>query len=378
MRPDTPRTVAIAFSLLLTVALCVAGLGAVGVAAADDTPESGDGTAYLLVDGDLVIGDTEQTLGPIRAAGFDEDVEEVTIEIDLSVLEDHGVDVSNADVDLADEDVHDATLSSANVEDGVVRIVVDVDDRIGFAVDRFELTGLDTTSATHAEEIEYDVGFSEGEGVSDGAFALLDPDEVTPTVSPSELMLERGDQRITVADLQPAGEPITVEIDLGVLSEYDVDLEGLTATAESDAAGVDEATVEDGVVTVVAAPDDDVALFDLTVTVEGFTVPDGVDDPLVAEEVYYEATVSGDADDAVDVEPFRTYAETPTPVPDPDPSDDESPDDGSDDGTAVEQPADPGETDDDAAIGIVPALVALLLIALAATRRTASSSRVQT
>ncbi|PSP77126.1 hypothetical protein BRC81_10885 [Halobacteriales archaeon QS_1_68_20] len=346
---------------VVLVALLVVSVPA-GIGAADGTSarSHGDGLADVMVD-DLVLGEPEQVIGPMRAAGYDEDVDEVVVEIDVSVLEDHGVDVSDAAVDVSDADVVDASLEAATVEDGVVELVF-APENTGFAVDGVRLTGLDTSSATPATGVEFDVDFSEGEGDT-RSFDLVDPEQVTPTLSSRHLYLDRGSQSLTLEGIQPASETVTVEVDVTALEAHDVGVDGLDADASAGGATVSETAVEAGTVTVVLSPAEDAALVDVRIELTGFDTPDvDGEDRVHAAAVEYEVHVEGSAGDPVEVEPFDVRAELPTPHPHDDPP-------GGDDGEtdAPETPTDRTETG--APLGLAVPVAAVVLAARLVDRR---------
>lgn len=320
---------------------------AAGVGAAGDGSQ-GDGVASLLVD-DLVIGESEQQLGPMRAAGFDESVEELVIEIDLGVLERHGVDVSGAEVDLVGADVSGGSLRSATVQDGVVTIVIGPEER-GILVDTFRLTGLDTADARAVSDLAYDVAFSAG--VADvSRFDIVDPNAEPVTVSPRSLWIDEDDQRVPVEGIRSAGEPVTIELDVTVLEDHGATLDDLEAEAEADGGTVRETTVRGGVVTVVVSPDANETQFDVVVELASFGF-EGVetDEGTVASDVTYEARLEGDADETVSVEPFDVIIGPLT--------------------APVTGPSTTGGAVGDApGFGPVVALVALLVGAVLATRR---------
>lgn len=262
----------------------------------------GDGIASLLVD-DLVIGESEQQLGPMRAGGFDEGVEELDFEIDLGVLERHGVDVSGAAIDLADEDVSGGSLRSATVQDGIVTIVIAPEER-GILVDTFRLTGLDTEDARAVSDLAYDMTFSAGEADA-RPFDVIDPDAEPVTVSPRWLWIDEDEQRVMIEGVRSADGPVTIELDVTVLEDHGATLAGLEAAAQADGGTVRETTVRDGVVTVVVAPDAIETQFDVVVELASFGF-EGIETEAgtVASDVTYGARLEGDADETVDVEPF--------------------------------------------------------------------------
>lgn len=277
--------------------LIVAG----GTVAAGDTTQ-GDGLASMLVD-DLVVGESEHRIGPTRMAGFDESARELVLEIDLTVLERHGVDVSDAAVDLTEAEVDGGSLRSMSVEGGIVTVVIEPEER-GILIEAFRLTGLETENAEAAPDVAYDVTFSAGTAEVD-EFDIVDPDGVSPTVSPRTLWIDEDEQRVSIEGIRPADGDVTVELDVSVLEDHGASLDGLEADAEAAGATVRDTSVRDGVVTVVVAPEADQTLFDVVIELAGFEF-DGVDADArtVAADVAYEARIEGADDDGVTVEPF--------------------------------------------------------------------------
>lgn len=296
---------------LLAVAVAALCVVPAGVAIADDSQQR-RGFAHVFT-GDIVIGEGEQRIEQMRVAGYDETVDELVVEIDLTATETHGVDVTDVAVELNDNDVDGASVESASVDDGVVRLVLIPEDDSIF-VDTFRLTGLNTTRAEEVTDVAYDVEFSAGEGEA-RPFDVVDPDAVTARLEPRNLFTDRGTQSIRIEDLQPAGDTVTVEIDVSSVEEHGVSVDALRALAESEEATVRETTVENGVVTVTLSPDEGVELFDVRIDLEGFEAP-GVEGEgrSVARDVAYDVRIEGDVDETVEVETFHVATHTPTPV----------------------------------------------------------------
>lgn len=155
--------------------------------------------------------------------------------------------------------------------------------------------------------------FSHGEGNA-RSFAVVDPDEVTPTASPRSLVLAGGDQRVSVEGIQPAGGNVTIELDATDLETHGVAVDDLDADASTDGATVERTAVDDGVVSVVVSPAPDAALIDVHLTLGGFDARSIDDDRVHATDVVYGVRLDGAAADPVEVEPFDVLASTPTPV----------------------------------------------------------------
>lgn len=283
-------------SLLLVIA------GAAVPAAAGQS----DAFADVLVD-DLVIGEPVQEFPGMRAVAFDSDAETVRLELDLSVLTAHGVDVGAADIELPGGAVYGATVESATVSDGRATFVFAPDDSTDDAVievESFRINGLDTSGAERATDVTYEATFSAGEARV-RSFDIVDPDRVTPWSATTTFFAGASTHRVSLQDVQAAGEDVTIELDVRVLAVHGVDLEALDADVTADGGTVVETTLDRGVVTAVVSPAPGVVLFDVRVALEGVDVSfDDADQRVVASNVTYGVTVEGAAGDDVTVEPF--------------------------------------------------------------------------
>lgn len=283
------------FALLLVTA---------SAGASAETAQS-DGFADVLV-GDVVIGEPDQRFPGMRAVAFDADAESVALELDLAVLESHGIDVGGAGIDLPADAVHGASVETATVDDGRVTLVFAPDDSTDavIQVDEFRLTGLDTTGAEPATELTYDASFSAGEARV-RSFDIVDPDRVTPTMSADTFFTAAATHRLSIRDLQAADGAVTIELDVTVLERHGVDIESLAADVTADGAAVVETAVEGGVVTTVVSPAGDTVLFDVHVELRGFDASAvDSDQRVIATDVAYAVAIDGDGADGVTVEPF--------------------------------------------------------------------------
>lgn len=288
-----------------------------GVATSVNAHEETGGADILV--GDIVIGESEQRFGGLRAYGFGA-AEEVVFEVDLGILERYGIGLDDAAVELRASAVFGASVESTSVADGRLRLVFEPNDATDddvFEVDEFRLTGLDTTHGKPATDLTYEATFSAGE-VDVRSFAIIDPDAATPTLDPNPLYTDGpGSHRVWITDIQPAGETVTIELDVSVLESYGIDIDGLAADAASDEATVRSTSVEAGVVTIVAAPDAGAALLDIRIELTGFdTSAVDSDERVIDSAVAYEVDIEGDAANHVEVETFRlvqhptTHADT--------------------------------------------------------------------
>lgn len=289
----------------LTVVLFALLLVAASVGGSAQSTES-DGFADVLV-GDLVIGESEQEFPGMRAVEFPADAETVRLELDLGVLTDHGVDVSDAEVVLASQAVHGATVDTATVEDGQVRFVFAPDESIDdtiIEVEEFRLVGLDTADAEAAEGLTFDATFSAGEARV-RSFDIIDPDRVTATLDPQPLFTGARIHRVTLHDVHAAGENVTLTLDVAVLEDHGFALSALEADVTADGATVKSATVTEGVVSIDLSPATGTVLFDVRVELGGLEREStGADRRVLATGVSYAVTLEGAAGDEVAVQPF--------------------------------------------------------------------------
>lgn len=296
----------------------------VASSAAGASASQGDGIVRIRTVDDVVIGESEQRIEGTRIAGFDEDVEELVVEIDLTVLERHGIDVDDAGVEVRDENVEGASIGSVTVEDGVVRLVL-VPEDTGIFVSEFWLTGLDTADAEEATDVTYDVSFSAGDGQVP-SFDIISPEGVTPTASTETLVLDDGTQRVTIERIRPTDGNVTIALDPSVLETYGISVDGIEAEVESDEAVVRKTTVSDGVLGITFSPTADTELFAVELELSGFeTTSLDTDDRTVASNVAYEIRLGGVTEEDVEVETFDVITEPATPTVDPTPTIDPTP-----------------------------------------------------
>lgn len=291
------RRIVVVGLLALLVAGSVAGSGYT-------TPANG--FADVLV-GDVVIGESEQHFPGLRAVEFPTDAETVTIELDLAVLMTHGVNVSDAEVELPDGAVRGGTVETATVDNGTVRLVFVPDDSIDDAiieVEGFSLSGLDTAAAEAASGLRFDARYSAGEPRV-RSFDIVDPDDVTASLETTPLFADASTHRVTLRDVHAVSGKVTVELDVRVLQAHGFDLADLGAEVTADGASVWSTTVDQGIVTVVVSPDEDTVLFDVRMVLKDLGSPPGESDGrVIASDVTYGVTVAGAGGDDVVVEPF--------------------------------------------------------------------------
>lgn len=293
----TRRRLFVGVLALLIIAASVAGTAG---------STQSDAFADVLV-GDVVIGESEQAFPGMRAVEFPADAETVRLELDLAVLTAHGVDVSDAEIELADEAVNGGAVETATVRDGRVILVFAPDDSIDdpvIEVDGFRLVGLDTTDAEAAEGLTFEATFSAGEARV-RSFDVIDPNRVTLTLDTQPLFTEATAHRVTLRDVHAVGGNVTVTLDAGVLEDHGFDLSALQADVTADGATVVSTTVDEGVVSATVSPAPGTVLFDVRVTLENFERRSTADDGRVlARAVSYGVALEGAGDDSVAVQGF--------------------------------------------------------------------------
>ncbi|MEF8840380.1 MAG: hypothetical protein V5A62_01970 [Haloarculaceae archaeon] len=335
--------------------------GAVGA-----TASQGDGVVRIRTVDDVVIGESTQRIEGMRVVGFDEDVEELVVELDVTVLTHHGIDIGDASVDIHDENVEGASIDSATVADGVVTLVL-VPENTGIFVSEFRLTGLDTAAAENATDVTYDVSFSAGDG-DVSSFDIVSPDDVTPSASMETLVLDDGTQWVTIEGIRPLDGNVTVELDLTVLETYGIATDNLGATVESDEATVRTKTVSGGVISILLTPAEDTESFTVELELSGFEAPSlDPDERAVASNVAYEIRFEGVAEEDVDVEPFDVVTEPPTPTFDPTPTIDPTPTSSPVRSPVTEETS--AGSEDAPGFGWMVALIALAVVGLHAARQ---------
>lgn len=265
-----------------------------------------DGFADVLVD-DVVIGESEQRFTGMRAVEFPTDAETVSLEIDLEVLESHGIDVGDAAVELAPAAVRGATVETAAVRNGRIRLVflpADTNDDAVIVVDEFRLVGLDTTEAEAAAGLRFEATFSAGEARV-RSFDIVDPDRVSPGLDTTTLFTEASTHRVTLRDVHVVGENVTVELDARVLESHGIEVGNLEVDVDAEGATVVGTTVDQGAVTAVLSPDPGTVLLDVRLQLHGLDGDSAdAEGRVIATDVSYSVTLDGAADEAVDVEPF--------------------------------------------------------------------------
>lgn len=297
----------------VTLLLLISTIGAA------ESPPQGEGLASIRQINDLVIGEKEQAFKGMRIAGYDEDVEELAVEIDLSVLERHGVDVSSAGITIPDENVDGASVKSAIVKKGVMSLVFSPKET-GIFVSEFRLTGLNTSDAQVATNLNYDMKFSSGDAEG-SSFDIVNADDVKPRMSAETLVLSEGSQWVTIQRLQPTGGNVTVELNATILQEYGIGLDDIEAKVRTDDATVQKASVDDGVIRVVVSPAEDTVLLNVELFLTGFnTTSVNTDQDTIASDVRYQLRLEGVANDDIQRETFDILSNLPSPHVDPSPT----------------------------------------------------------
>ncbi|WP_255169097.1 hypothetical protein [Natrononativus amylolyticus] len=238
-----------------------------------------------------------------------EDTEELVFELDLGVLDAHGVTLEEPelDVEFVEGDGYDESdgleLAVAGADGNALELTLTTLEAF-HAVAVFSLVGFDTSEAGAATDLEYGLSVRDHDAeVRSGTFDLVDLENQSPTVSPRELFTGRETQRqrIDLEWLRPAGEEIRVEIDVTALEEYGSLEETTVDRTEFVGGTVEHAAVEGGIVSLELAvpPDGEYATGQVTIAEMDVSVEEPV------EDVIYGVSLEGVVDDDAKVEPFE-------------------------------------------------------------------------
>lgn len=174
---------------------------------------------------DLEVSERRQQFGvAIRA----EPNAEIDLRIDLNPLVDAGVTIEEAWINHERSDIVGGSLESASVDDAILAmsfVLGESDSLRGQVV----LDGLDTTNGEHDVELSYPFAIGE-----DGAFThesesfrLTDPAEIDPSYSVTPRDLVIGEEHhlieVTIDHLPAHVDRVTLDVDIEILDEYDVD-----------------------------------------------------------------------------------------------------------------------------------------------------------
>lgn len=283
-----------------------------------DSVDQNDSDLYTdiySVDDIIVGGKEEQTLGLIieSNSAVADIKEEFHFEIDVSVLEQYGVDVEQIAVETGQkEGMHPEsgapTVDILDATGGVIDLVVLPPNDSQVVTIDVQLAGFQFTNVETTTGLSYDIQFPDDGRSSDEirmteSFDLIDPQALPPTLSPGFLIVEESDQSqsLSVEWLTPEDDEVLIEVDLSALDEYGTIEEAGITEEEIHGAVLTEATIDDWIVSMRLVPDSDTSYAAAEISLNGVDVT--VADPV--EGMSYEMTVEGDAHETVETEPFE-------------------------------------------------------------------------
>lgn len=286
---------------------------------------------HVIPDNILLGVDSEQYLDirmsprNIMARRLPEESQEHHINIDLSSVEQYGVNIDNLSVETtqpkrASSDVANRNVDAVEFTDGVITLVIVTSDDIAETDPiALEVTGFEFTDVDAVTEIRYDIqspndhvdvsdftvsgydGNCKFSGSGNGGFMLIDPRLLPPAVCPSNIGVTSmsQSQRLVIEWLTPEDDELLIEIDMSALDDYGT-ISGNVVKREIRGAVLEDVTIDDWTVSMRLVPDSDsnYVMIDIRVRGIGLTVVDPV------EDVSYEVTVEGDAHETVETESF--------------------------------------------------------------------------
>lgn len=273
--------------------------------------------------GDVEIGEENQSLdlkfGTVEPGGA------VDVYVNVTSLETVGVDLEDADVDVAE--IHSANLTDvAVVDEGgtvTVRLSVEFHDDVDRAFAEARLTGLDTGEAEHATDLHHYVAVSDDRRVGENApdesdrqsvsYDVVEPessdgdgdgsgdDGPHTGVSPRDVEIGADGQTVSVR-VAEATRDFVLEMDLSPLTEAGVSVdEAAVEVEETDRLNVTDASVVDGTVELDVAADAETGLIRFAVV--------GLDTggATPTEELQYPLSVDGEPADPHESHTFDVF-----------------------------------------------------------------------
>jgi hypothetical protein len=258
------------------------------------------------------------------------------IRIDVSSLEDYGVDIENLSVETTQwrrrgpDDYDD--IDTIDFTDGVIEVVVLTSENVRETDPiALSLKGFQFTDVEVATKIQYNVQspdehveISNGSRSSNkrdskcgfipsgGEFTLINPQLLSPTLCPHSLDISGGSQSsqsLYIEWLTPEEDEMFIEIDMSSLDGYatieEAAIEPLNRRDNSDEPVIRGATLEslaidDWTVLMRLVPDSGTNYASASVRITGINVT--INQPV--EGLSYEMSIEGDAQEAVETESF--------------------------------------------------------------------------
>lgn len=295
--------------------------------------------------------DTEQVLeislhqNNVMATKLPDENQEHHIRIDVSSLEQHGVDIGDLSVDttqrkwgLGPPDAYNNNVDSVEFADGVIDLVIVTSENIHDTDPiALKLTGYQFTNVEAVTEIQYDVQspddhveinhgtFSGPQSRSkcgytrstDGEFTIVDPESLSPTLCLSPINTYRESrQNLNIEWLTPEADEVVIEIDISLLDKYGTIggsvIEPLNRKGPSDepkvvGATLDSLSIDEWTISIKLVSDTGTNYASVGVRISGMNLSIG--DPI--RDVSYDMTIEGDVDETVETESFDIFYEPP-------------------------------------------------------------------
>ena len=325
-----------------SVSLIAAGSGCLNSSEEDSQDEPR--VRMTLFAGNIRVGvDTEQVIDifNLSESQLPEENQEHNVRIDVTPLEQYGVNVENLSVETtrgrwgwASAEEYNSNVDSVDITDGVIDLVIRTSEDVSEADPMaLKLTGFQFTDTEAMAKIRYGLqspddymdfeagGPSDLESVSEycfrpstsWGFTLIDPQLMPPTLCLSSIDTLAGRQEIRVDWLTPKADEVIVEIDISVLEEYGT-LGALEPLEKEDGSGepmilgatLDSLTIDDWTILMRLVPDPDANYVSVGVQFSGMDFR--IEEPV--RDVSYDMTIEGGADETVETQSFDIIEDT--------------------------------------------------------------------
>lgn len=259
------------------------------------------------------------------------------LRIDVSSLEQYGVDVENLSVETTEGrwggPGYNNNIDTLDFTDGVIDIVILTSEDVNEAnTVALNLTGFQFTDVEAATKIQYDVQSPDdhveisnemlssfkreskcGFRINGAEFTLINPKLLPPTLCPGSLTISsnsQGSQGLIIEWLTPKEQEVYVDIDISSLDEY-ATVEGASIKlrdkrGNSDepriwGATLEEATIDDWTLSLKLVPDSGSNYAAVSVRITGMEM--AIEESV--EGLSYDMSIEGDAQETVETESFN-------------------------------------------------------------------------
>jgi len=240
------------------------------------------------------------------------------LSIDLALLEQHGVDLENLSVEPNQErerpldyspeatlwtgglpEEPNTNIDTLEMTDGMIDLVLTTPENIIQADPiGLNLTGFDFVDVGAIISASYDFQSSDNHvNSSHRGFQVFDPQQLPPTLYPSDMMVGSNNQRLTIDWLVAKNEEIVMEIDTSAIDEYGT-IQGSVIEEKVHGGVLETATFDGSTVLLRLLPDSDSDFASVQVRLNG------VETTNTAEGLLYEMTVEGDTHEIVETKSF--------------------------------------------------------------------------